>query len=100
MLVQIGKECTPSYLFTGKSNLFQPAQAEAVLGQRSTYLTSWVHSFRYTVLSGPRYRLRRALHFGYTYARAVYVTEFGGFRRDKHENGTGTGIKNRNRFKK
>jgi hypothetical protein len=41
MLVQISRECTPSYLFTGISNLLQLAQAEAVLGQRSTYLASW-----------------------------------------------------------
>jgi hypothetical protein len=41
MLAQISRECTPSYLFTGLSNLLQPAQAEAVLGQRSTYLASW-----------------------------------------------------------
>ncbi len=41
-LVQISKECTPSYLSTGISNMLQPAQAEAVLGQRSTYLASWI----------------------------------------------------------
>jgi hypothetical protein len=46
MLVQIGRECTPSYLFTRISNLLQPAQAEAVLGQRSTYLASWVTVIR------------------------------------------------------
>jgi hypothetical protein len=28
-------------LYTGLSNLFQPAQAEVVLGQLSTYLASW-----------------------------------------------------------
>jgi hypothetical protein len=42
MLVQISWECTPPYLFTGISNLLQPAQAEVLLGQRSTYLASWV----------------------------------------------------------
>ncbi len=41
MLVQISWECTPPYLSTGISNLLQPAQAEVVLGQRSTYLASW-----------------------------------------------------------
>jgi hypothetical protein len=35
------RECTPSYLFTGISNLLQAAQAGVVLGQRSTYLASW-----------------------------------------------------------
>jgi hypothetical protein len=39
--VQISWECTPPYLSTGISNLLQPAQAEAVLGQHSTYLASW-----------------------------------------------------------
>jgi hypothetical protein len=42
--VQSSRECTPSYLSTGISNLLQPAQAEVVLGQRSTYLASWVSS--------------------------------------------------------
>ncbi len=41
MLVQISWECTPLYLSTGISNLLQPAQAEVVLGQLSTYLASW-----------------------------------------------------------
>jgi hypothetical protein len=41
LLVQISWECTPSYLFTGISNLLQPAQAEVVLGHLSTYLASW-----------------------------------------------------------
>jgi hypothetical protein len=40
--VQISRECTPPYLSTGISNLLQPAQAEVVLGQRSTYLASWL----------------------------------------------------------
>jgi hypothetical protein len=40
--VQISRECTPSYLSTGIPNLLQPAQAEVVLGQCSTYLASWV----------------------------------------------------------
>jgi hypothetical protein len=40
--VQISRECTLPYLSTGISNLLQPAQAEVVLGQRSTYLASWV----------------------------------------------------------
>jgi hypothetical protein len=39
--VQISRGCTPTYLFTVISNLLQPAQAEVVLGQRSTYLVSW-----------------------------------------------------------
>ena len=39
--MQISWECTPPYLSTGISNLLQPAQAEVVLGQRSTYLASW-----------------------------------------------------------
>jgi hypothetical protein len=41
LLVQISRECTLPYLSTGLSNLLQPAQAEVVLGQRSTYLASW-----------------------------------------------------------
>jgi hypothetical protein len=41
MLVQCSRECTPPYLSTGISNLLQPAQAEVVLGQRSTYLAFW-----------------------------------------------------------
>jgi hypothetical protein len=41
LLVQISRECTPPYLSTGISNLLQPAQAEVVLGQLSTYLASW-----------------------------------------------------------
>jgi hypothetical protein len=41
MLVQISWECTPPYLSIGISNLLQPAQAEVVLGQPSTYLASW-----------------------------------------------------------
>jgi hypothetical protein len=40
--VQISRGCTPPYLFTGLSNLLQPAEAEVVLGQRSMYLASWV----------------------------------------------------------
>jgi hypothetical protein len=40
--VQISRECTPSYLSNGISNLLQPAQAEVVLGHPSTYLASWV----------------------------------------------------------
>jgi hypothetical protein len=40
--LQISREWTPPYLSTGISNLLQPAQAEVVLGQRSTYLASWV----------------------------------------------------------
>ncbi len=39
--MQISRGCTPPYLFTGISNLLQPAQAEVVLGQRSMYLASW-----------------------------------------------------------
>jgi hypothetical protein len=41
MLVQCSRECTLPNLSTGISNLLQPAQAEVVLGQRSTYLASW-----------------------------------------------------------
>jgi hypothetical protein len=41
LLVQISRECTPPYRLTGISNLLKPAQAEVVLGQRSTYLASW-----------------------------------------------------------
>ncbi len=41
ILVQSSRECTLSYLSTGISNLLQPAQAEVVLGQLSTYLASW-----------------------------------------------------------
>jgi hypothetical protein len=40
--VQSSRVCTSSYLSTGVSNLLQPAQAEVVLGQLSTYLASWV----------------------------------------------------------
>ncbi len=40
-MVHSGRECTPPYLSTGISNLFQPAQAEVVSGQLSTYLASW-----------------------------------------------------------
>jgi hypothetical protein len=36
------RECTPPYLSTGISNLLQPAQAEVMLGQLSTYIASWV----------------------------------------------------------
>jgi hypothetical protein len=36
------RERTPGYLSTGISNLLQPAKAEVVLGQLSTYLASWV----------------------------------------------------------
>jgi hypothetical protein len=39
--VQISWDCTPPYLSTGIPNLLQPAQAEVVLGQLSTYLASW-----------------------------------------------------------
>jgi hypothetical protein len=42
LLVQISRECTPPYLSIGIPNLLQPAQLEVVLGQRSTYLASWV----------------------------------------------------------
>jgi hypothetical protein len=42
MVVQTRGECTPAYLSTGLSNLLQPAQADVVLGQLSTYLASWV----------------------------------------------------------
>ncbi len=42
--MQISRECTPPYLSTGISNLLQPAQAEVVLSQRSTYLASWVYT--------------------------------------------------------
>jgi hypothetical protein len=45
MLVQISRECTPSYLSTEISNLLQLAQAEVVLGQLFTYLASWVYSY-------------------------------------------------------
>jgi hypothetical protein len=43
MLVQSSRECTPSDLSTGISNLLQPAQAEVVLGQLSSYLASWIN---------------------------------------------------------
>jgi hypothetical protein len=46
MLVQISRECTPPYLSTGISILFQPAQAEVVLGQLSRYLVSWFEPFK------------------------------------------------------
>ncbi len=42
--------CTPPYLFTGISNLLQPAQAEVVLGQRSTYLASWSRKDRSVIV--------------------------------------------------
>jgi hypothetical protein len=38
LLMQNSRECTPSYLSTGISNLLQPAQADVVLGQLSRYL--------------------------------------------------------------
>ncbi len=41
-LVQISRECTPSDISTGISNLLQPAQAEVMLGQLSRYLASLV----------------------------------------------------------
>jgi hypothetical protein len=41
LLVQSSRECTPSDLSTGISNLLQPAQAEVMLGQPSKYLASW-----------------------------------------------------------
>ncbi len=50
--MQISRECTPPYLPTGISNLLQPAQAEVVLGQRSTYLASWDITIRVD-LGGP-----------------------------------------------
>jgi hypothetical protein len=37
ILVQSSRECTLPCLSTGISNLLQPAQAEVVLGQLSTY---------------------------------------------------------------
>ncbi len=40
LLVKISRECTPSPTL-GTSNLLQPAQAEVMLGQLSTYLASW-----------------------------------------------------------
>jgi hypothetical protein len=40
-LVHGSRECAPSELSTGISNLLQPAQAEVVLGQFSTCLASW-----------------------------------------------------------
>ncbi len=39
-MVQISRECTPSYLPTEISNLLQLAQADVVLGQLSMYLAS------------------------------------------------------------
>ncbi len=51
MLVQCSRECTPPYLSTGISNLLQPAQAEVVLGQRSTYLASWLATLYKTSIS-------------------------------------------------
>ncbi len=39
--MQISRKCTPPYLSAGISNLLQPAQAEVMLGQLSTYLASW-----------------------------------------------------------
>jgi hypothetical protein len=44
LLVQIIRECTPSYLSTGISNLLQPAQAEVVLGQLSMSSASLAES--------------------------------------------------------
>jgi hypothetical protein len=41
LLVQCSRECTPSDLSTGISNLLQPAQEKVVLSQLSTYLVSW-----------------------------------------------------------
>ncbi len=40
-LVHGSRECTPSEPSTGISNLLQPAQAEVVLGQFSSFLASW-----------------------------------------------------------
>ncbi len=39
--VYCSRECTPLYLSTRILNLLQPAQAEVVSGQLSTYLASW-----------------------------------------------------------
>ncbi len=50
------RECTPSDLSTGISNLLQPAQAEVVLGQLSTDLASWVLIVRW------RWKLQRFGH--------------------------------------
>ncbi len=44
--MHISRGCTPPYLSTRISNLLQPAQAEVVLGQPSTYLASWVKTKR------------------------------------------------------
>ncbi len=52
MLVQISWECTPPYLSTGISNILQPAQAEVVLGQLSTYLASWAVSLIFQATRG------------------------------------------------
>ncbi len=40
LLVHCSRECTLPYLSTGIWNLLQPAQAEVLLGQLSTYLAS------------------------------------------------------------
>jgi hypothetical protein len=46
LLVRCSRECTLSDLSIGISNLLQPAQAEVVLGQPSTYLFSRISPLR------------------------------------------------------
>jgi hypothetical protein len=55
-LVLSSRECTPPYLSTGISNLLQPAQARVVLGQLSTYLTSWVATVIFHII-GPSFQV-------------------------------------------
>jgi hypothetical protein len=73
LLVQISRECTPPYLSTGISNLLQPAQAEVVLGQLSTYLASWSAVFS---LIAPRPPERHSHTTGYIDIGPVIAKHF------------------------
>jgi hypothetical protein len=69
LLVQISKECTTPYLSTGISNLLQPAQAEVVLGQPSTYLASWVYILENMAPARPTPTTTQDVHRRYSLKR-------------------------------
>ncbi len=81
-LVQISRECTPPYLPTGISNLIQPAQAEVVLGQLSTYLASWV-----TIVPSATCSPRGSVKMGRG-AERTQAKEMGAHRPNKHSSET------------
>jgi hypothetical protein len=63
--VQSSRECTPSYLSTGISNLLQPAQAEVALGQLSTYLASWEQTVKIHIVEGKQWRVKKGERWGH-----------------------------------